>query len=228
MSPEPPATRGTTTASTAAAAATRTRRARCAEHVEEGIQDFEDCVACQRSAKEEPQGKGGRQGQGGREHGQRDWRPGWAATWPAACRLFAIARTGPCKWAMVRPGSLPGTAASKAKPMRQLRRLLPAAAAALVAFAATGCGKPAEPPAASAAASSAPAQVADVDVTEHVKTSLLQADSLKGADITVLTLKGDVRLIGVLDTHAQVDDALRIARAAEGAHTVHDELTIRK
>jgi hyperosmotically inducible protein len=61
-----------------------------------------------------------------------------------------------------------------------------------------------------------------------VKTALLQAELLKGADITVVTLKGDVRLTGVLDSQAQIDDAIRISRAAEGAHTIHDELTLKK
>lgn len=55
-----------------------------------------------------------------------------------------------------------------------------------------------------------------------------QTESLKGTDITVVTLKGDVRLTGVLDSQAQIDEALRIARAAEGAHTIHDELTVKK
>jgi osmotically-inducible protein OsmY len=61
-----------------------------------------------------------------------------------------------------------------------------------------------------------------------VKTALHQAELLKGADITVVTLKGDVRLTGVLDSQAQIDDAIRIARAAEGANTIHDELTLKK
>jgi hyperosmotically inducible protein len=69
--------------------------------------------------------------------------------------------------------------------------------------------------------------VADRDVTEHVKTALQQDDMLKGFDITVITIKGDVRLIGVLDRQAQIDEAIRIARAADGAHTVHDELTLK-
>jgi hyperosmotically inducible periplasmic protein len=81
-----------------------------------------------------------------------------------------------------------------------------------------GCSKPAP----------AAPQVADIDVTEHVKTALQQDDALKGFDIAVVTQKGDVRLTGVLDSQAQVDAALKIARAAEGAHTIHDELTLRK
>jgi osmotically-inducible protein OsmY len=106
-----------------------------------------------------------------------------------------------------------------------------------LALAMSGCSKPPEPSvavsvdsAASAAlpASAAVGQVADGDVTEHVKTAFNQSESLKGFDIGVVTVKGDVRLTGMLDSQAQIDDAVRIARATEGAHTIHDELTIRK
>ncbi|PTT80937.1 hypothetical protein DBR42_18655 [Pelomonas sp. HMWF004] len=67
-----------------------------------------------------------------------------------------------------------------------------------------------------------------MDITEHVKTALQQNDALKGFNITVVTQKGDVRLTAVLDTQAQVDAALQIARNAEGTHAIHDELTVRK
>jgi len=91
-----------------------------------------------------------------------------------------------------------------------------------------GCNKSGQVPLPVPAASSATGNVADIDVTEHVKTALQQNDSLKGFDIGVVTLKGDVRLTGVLGNQLQIDEAIRIARAAEGAHTIHDELTIRK
>lgn len=96
-----------------------------------------------------------------------------------------------------------------------------------------GCGKAQEPmprpvspdvPVATVAADN----VSDADVTEHVKTALHLVDSLKGFDITVVTTKGDVRLTGVLDTQAQIDDVLKIAREADGAHTLHNELTLKK
>ena len=104
------------------------------------------------------------------------------------------------------------------------------------------CSKPAEvpPPAASPAPAAMPevpavpaapvatGNVSDVDISEHVKTALLQNDMLKGANITVVTLKGDVRLTGMLDSQAQVDEALKVARASDGAHTIHDELTVKK
>ena len=98
-------------------------------------------------------------------------------------------------------------------------------------FAAVGLGACSKPPDATAsipAVSTAAVNVADVDVSEHVKTALHQSDSLKGFDITVVTLKGDVRLNGILDSQAQIDEAIRIARAADGAHSIHDELTIKK
>lgn len=42
------------------------------KHVEEGIQNFENCVECHRSADGEPEGKGSREGRGDRERGKRD------------------------------------------------------------------------------------------------------------------------------------------------------------
>jgi len=112
--------------------------------------------------------------------------------------------------------------------MNQHLRLLLAATAALAAIGSGGCSKAPETSAASPAASSAASNVSDIDVTEHVQTALRQTESLKGVDITVVTLKGDVRLTGMLDSQAQIDEALRIAKAADGAHTIHDELTLKK
>jgi osmotically-inducible protein OsmY len=70
--------------------------------------------------------------------------------------------------------------------------------------------------------------VSDADVTAHVKTALRQHASLRGSDIKVVTLKGDVRLTGVLDSQSQIDEAINLARATDGAHTIHDELAIRR
>jgi osmotically-inducible protein OsmY len=90
------------------------------------------------------------------------------------------------------------------------------------------CSKPPEASTPMPAASAVVVNVSDTDVTEHVKTALRQNESLKGFDISVVTLKGDVRLTAVLDNQAQIDEALKIARAADGAHAIHDELTIKK
>jgi hyperosmotically inducible periplasmic protein len=95
-------------------------------------------------------------------------------------------------------------------------------------MAVSGCNKPPAPVTTMPAVSAAAGNVSDIDITEHVKTALHQSDLLKGLDISVVTVKGDVRLMGLLDTQAQVDEALNIARASEGAHAVHDELTLKK
>ena len=42
------------------------------KHIEESIQNFENCVECHRSADGEPRGKGSREGGGDRERGKRD------------------------------------------------------------------------------------------------------------------------------------------------------------
>jgi uncharacterized lipoprotein YajG len=114
------------------------------------------------------------------------------------------------------------------------RLLVDGVAAVAAALALVACEKPTDPlsvvpPAASApaVATGAPVQVTDIDVTENVKTALLRSEVLQGVDISVVTLKGDVRLTGALDSQAQIDEALRIARASDGAHSIHDELTLR-
>ena len=91
-----------------------------------------------------------------------------------------------------------------------------------------GCNKPPEAVAVLPADASAMANVTDIAVTEQVKTALQLNDALKGFDITVTTTKGDVRLSGMVDTQAQADAAIQIARATQGAHAIHDELTIKK
>jgi len=104
--------------------------------------------------------------------------------------------------------------------------MIATAIAALAVMA--GCSKPPEPVATAPVGAPVAGNVSDTDVSEHVKTALLQSEVLKGFDIGVVTLKGDVRLSGVLDNQAQIDEAVRVARASDGAHTIHDELTIKK
>ncbi len=69
--------------------------------------------------------------------------------------------------------------------------------------------------------------VADADITTHVKSALNNAPGLAGLDIAVVTTKGDVRLTGAVSSQAQIDAAISAARTSEGAHTIHNELTIK-
>jgi hypothetical protein len=70
--------------------------------------------------------------------------------------------------------------------------------------------------------------VTDADVTIKVKTALQQDAALSGFDIGVITLKGDVRLTGLVDNQGQIDSALKLARAADGVHSLHNELSLKK
>lgn len=112
--------------------------------------------------------------------------------------------------------------------MKQHSGFLLFAAAITATLLAVGCSKAPDATATATAPAAVAGNVSDSDITEHVKTALQQNDALKGFNINVVTAMGDVRLTGVLDTQAQIDEAIKIARASEGAHTVHDELTIKK
>ena len=112
--------------------------------------------------------------------------------------------------------------------MHQRTRLPFLAAVIILTLSVMGCGKGPETAAVAPVAAADIGQVSDTDVTHHVHTAFLQSELLKGFDITVVTLKGDVRLSGVRDNQAQIDEAIKLARASDGAHTIHDEFTIKK
>ncbi len=105
--------------------------------------------------------------------------------------------------------------------------LLRLAMISALALTVVGCNKAADVVSAPVAPA-ASGNVTDADVSTNVTTALLRDEGLKGFDIQVVTLKGDVRLIGVVDNQMQIDDAIRVARAADGAHAIHNELTIKK
>lgn len=69
--------------------------------------------------------------------------------------------------------------------------------------------------------------VADADVTKNVKIALDGDIAINGFDISVTTRKGDVRLVGVVDKQTQIDAVIKLARGADGAHTINNELTIK-
>jgi osmotically-inducible protein OsmY len=96
----------------------------------------------------------------------------------------------------------------------------------------TGCNKPPETTGTQTSAAieshTGPTSVNDSEVTSRVKSALAQDDILKMFEITVATLKGDVRITGVVDNQAQIDHADKLLHSIEGVHTIHDELTIKK
>lgn len=115
-------------------------------------------------------------------------------------------------------------------------RLSFAALSCLLALSITGCGKTSEPTASATAMSTASTasttatkqETPDADVTRLVENAFTKDELLRPLAITVATRKGDVKLTGVLDNQGQIDRAVAIAKSVEGAHSIHDELTIRK
>ena len=71
-------------------------------------------------------------------------------------------------------------------------------------------------------------KIDDTVVTTRVKTALLADADIKSFDISVLTFNGEVQLSGFVNNQGQIDQAVRIARAAEGAASVKNELTIKQ
>ncbi len=68
----------------------------------------------------------------------------------------------------------------------------------------------------------------DASVTAKVKAALHGDTNLNRFDIEVATRNGDVRLTGLVDNQRQIDQVIELARSIDGAHSIHDELGLRK
>lgn len=62
--------------------------------------------------------------------------------------------------------------------------------------------------------------VSDTWITTKVKSTLLASGDVSGTDINVSTTNGVVTLAGVLDSQAEVDRAVAVARDIEGVVSV--------
>lgn len=125
-------------------------------------------------------------------------------------------------------------------------RLISASAVAIAIVALAACNKvetpmgapPASAPPVEAPASTMPApstpsttvgeKIDDTMVTTKVKTALLADDTVKGMDIKVTTVGGEVQLSGMVDTQVQLDRAVEIAKGVEGAQRVQNGMTVKK
>lgn len=108
------------------------------------------------------------------------------------------------------------------------RLLLGSAVAALATTLLLGCGKtPEATPVTPAPSTTIGTQVDDAVITTGVKAALLADAEIKSLDISVATVKGEVQLNGFVNNQAQMDQALQIARTANGATGVKNELKVR-
>ena len=69
--------------------------------------------------------------------------------------------------------------------------------------------------------------VDDATINAKVKAALLQADDVKGTDINVDTVNGTVTLKGAVQSQAQSDRAVTIAKGIEGVKQVQNTLSVK-
>ncbi len=108
------------------------------------------------------------------------------------------------------------------------RLLLGSALAAMASTLLIGCDKAPE----SASVTQAPSstlgtQVDDAVITSSVKSALLADPVIKSFDVQVETRKGTVQLSGFVDSQAQIDQALILARSVSGVTGVENGVTIK-
>ena len=87
---------------------------------------------------------------------------------------------------------------------------------------------PAPAPAPGAAPTTMGEKVDDTMITTKVKAALLADDAVKGMDISVKTVGGEVQLTGVVDNKAQMDRAVEVAKGIEGAQRVQNGMTVKQ
>lgn len=69
-------------------------------------------------------------------------------------------------------------------------------------------------------------EIKDSVVTSRVEQSLRADERLSRLDLTVLTRKGDVLLMGVVDNQNYINDVNTLVRRIEGVHTLHNHLSV--
>lgn len=98
----------------------------------------------------------------------------------------------------------------------------------LIGIVVAGCNETQEATGGSKPSVTLKVEVKDDIVTARVKTALLGDEEINSYDIAVITLKGDVKLTGVVDSQSQIDYVVKLVRSIEGVHSIHDELTIKR
>lgn len=91
-----------------------------------------------------------------------------------------------------------------------------------------GCNKASDdPPATAAPAISVGTQVDDAVITAGVKSALMTDAAINSFDLQVETRKGTVLLSGFVDSQAQIDQALSVARGVSGVVAVDNSVTLK-
>ena len=120
--------------------------------------------------------------------------------------------------------------------MNTQNKLLVVAITLASALSLAACGKseekaraPGEAPKAGApeAKTTVGTTIDDSAITTKVKSALLADADVKGLDIKVETNKGEVQLSGFVDTQAQIDRAVSVAKGVEGVKNVDNKMSLK-
>ncbi|MBW8756654.1 MAG: BON domain-containing protein [Burkholderiales bacterium] len=99
-----------------------------------------------------------------------------------------------------------------------------AAAAALAGLSLAGCNRPDTPADKKVTAGT---ELDDSVITTKVKTALMTDNVGKGGDTSVETRKGEVLLSGFVDSQAQADREVQLAKSVEGVQSVQNKLMVK-
>jgi hyperosmotically inducible protein len=91
-----------------------------------------------------------------------------------------------------------------------------------------GCEKPSKALSLLIPSASSTTNIPDSEVSKNVQAALLKVPGLNAFDIHVISRKGDVSLIGVVDTQSQIDAVVQLARETDGTHTINNKLTVKQ
>ena len=69
--------------------------------------------------------------------------------------------------------------------------------------------------------------VVDTVITTKVKAAILGEDSLKSAEINVETFKGVVQLSGFVNSQADINKAVQVARSIKGVQSVKNSMRLK-
>ena len=71
-------------------------------------------------------------------------------------------------------------------------------------------------------------KIDDGVITTKVKTALIADETVKSADIAVVTRDGTVQLSGFVNNQGQIDRAIAVAKGVEGTTQVKNDMSIKQ
>lgn len=104
--------------------------------------------------------------------------------------------------------------------MEQIMRLVSVLAMAMLLSFFAGC-------AATETSSGTGGYIDDTVITTKVKTAILKESTLKSAEINVETYKGVVQLSGFVNSRADIDTAVSLARQVKGVVSVRNDMQLK-